>query len=103
MDTEGTTGKLCILVPIEEESCFLACNKIKAPAALDHSHFPHSSFPKSLTKITEILGVGQEANPKWKNFSYSPGRGNRKAAPLVPSPKSYFAHMPKFHSTSFSA
>lgn len=53
MDTERTARKLCRLVCIGEESCFAACSKTKPPGALDHSHLPHSSFPKSLTKTTE--------------------------------------------------
>lgn len=33
VDTERSTGELCILVSIEEESCFVACYETKPPAA----------------------------------------------------------------------
>lgn len=74
VDAERTTTKLFILVPVEE-NYFAACNKTKTPAG--PGPFPFLSLlalNPSLKAQKEILDVGQEANPKWKSISYSPGR-----------------------------
>lgn len=86
MDTERTARKLCRLVCIGEESCFAACSKTKPPGPWIIPIFlillSQNPSPKPQKAI---LGVGQEASPRWKNISRSPGRGHGEAALLLPS------------------